>query len=101
MIYAAGMVLQRGVEAAFTLALVVSVMLTDGFWNYLLFHTRRIDWAYLYLFPYTALVALATYMVYAVDPLAGGLMAIYLAFLPYDIAWTRALRRLNPELARG
>jgi translocator protein len=87
--------LQAGIEGRVALLLVVCVLLTDGFWNYLLFRRRRLDWAYRYLFPYAALVAAATYAVGKLDLLAGLLIGCYLIFLPYDFAWSRALRQLN------
>jgi tryptophan-rich sensory protein len=97
MAYAAATALKSGGRGVVALLLVVAVMLTDGFWNYLLFRHRRIDWAYRYLFPYTVLVAVTTYSVLALDRPAGMLVLLYLAFLRYDIVWTRALRRLNPQ----
>lgn len=90
----------RAQEQGFAaLAMIVAVMVTDGIWNYLLFRRKRLDLAYWYLFPYTVLVAATTVAVFTVDALAGGLIAIYFAFLPYDFAWTKALRTLNPHLS--
>ena len=97
MTFAAAAMLQAQEQGRLPLVLIMAVMLTDGVWNYLLFRRRRLDWAYRYLFPYTALVAATTAVVLTVDPLAGGLIAIYLAFLPYDFAWTNAVRTLNPR----
>lgn len=45
------------------------------------------------------LVAATTVAVFTVDMLAGGLIAICFAFLPYDFAWTKALAKLNPHLS--
>lgn len=95
MTYSAAAALQAGTDGRVALVLVVCVLITDGFWNYLLFRRRRLDLAYCYLFPYAALVAAATYAVGTLDILAGLMMGCYLIFLPYDFAWTRALRQLN------
>jgi tryptophan-rich sensory protein len=91
--------LQAGEQGRVPLVLVIAVMVADGVWNYLLFRRRRLDLAYGYLFPYTVLVAATSIAVFKVDALSGGLIAIYLAFLPYDFAWTRAVRTLNPRFA--
>lgn len=80
-------------------AAVIAVMIADAFWNYLLFRRKRFDWAFWYLFPYTLLVIIAVFAVFDIDRIAGILMACYLAFLPYDFAWTRALVRLNRQYA--
>lgn len=97
MSFAAAAMLQAGLQGSVALAMIVAVMVTDGVWNYLLFRRRRLDWAYWYLFPYTVLVAATSGVVFTIDGLAGGLIAAYLAFLPYDFAWTRALATLNPH----
>ncbi|WP_188112781.1 tryptophan-rich sensory protein [Mycobacterium simiae] len=94
---AAATALRSGASGRPAFALVVAVLLTDSFWNYLLFRCRRIDWAYSYLFPYAALVAGTTWAVFRLSHVAGMLVALYLAFLPYDMAWSRALMRLNPN----
>lgn len=100
MTWSAALMLEAGRPGLAPFALILAVMLTDGFWNYLLLRRRRIDLAYRYLIPYTALVAAATAWAFAVNAWAGLMLAVYLAFLPYDLAWTKALARLNPELAR-
>lgn len=99
MTFGAAAMLQAEERGSAALVMVIAVMVTDGVWNYLLFRRRRLDWAYWYLFPYTVLVAATTVAVLTVDVLAGGLIAIYLAFLPYDFAWTKALAKLNPHLS--
>ena len=98
MTFGVAAMLQAQEQGSAALVLVIAVLVIDGVWNYLLFRRRRLDWAYWYLFPYTVLVATATIAVFTVDMPAGGLIAIYLAFLPYDFAWTKALGRLNPHL---
>ncbi|UVC18410.1 tryptophan-rich sensory protein [Mesorhizobium onobrychidis] len=99
MTFGVAAMLQAQERGAAALVMVIAVMVTDGVWNYLLFRRRRLDWAYWYLFPYTVLVATTTIAVFTIDVPAGGLIAIYLAFLPYDFAWTKALATLNPDLA--
>ena len=99
MCFAIVAMLQAREQGSVALAMIMAVMVTDGVWNYLLFRRRRLDWAYWYLFPYTVLVATTSVVVLTVDLPAGGLIAIYLAFLPYDFAWTKALAALNPRLS--
>jgi tryptophan-rich sensory protein len=101
MVFALGRMIEAGSVGAVAVALIVAVLVTDGFWNYLLFRIKRLDWAFAYLFPYAALVAVALWATIAVEQLAGIGIAIYLVFLPYDFAWTRALVGLNPALHRG
>ena len=81
--------------------LIVLVLLTDGFWNFLLFRLRRFDWAFWYLFPYALLVVWACLAAFSVDALSGALIALYVAFLPYDFAWARALQLMNKAGTTG
>jgi len=97
MSFAAAAMLQARQQGAVALAMITAVMVTDGVWNYLLFRRKRLDWAYWYLFPYTILVAATSAVVFTVDGRAGGLIAVYLAFLLYDFAWTKTLAALNPQ----
>jgi tryptophan-rich sensory protein len=81
-------------------ASIILVLVSDAFWNALLFRLRRLDLAYLYLFPYSLVVIGAAVSVYFADPVSSLLIAVYVIFLPYDFAWVRALRRMNPEFDR-
>jgi len=101
MVIALGRMIEAGSAGLIAVVLIVAVLVTDGFWNYLLFRIKRLDWAFLYLFPYAALVAASLWATLLVEPLAGIGIAIYLVFLPYDFAWTRALVGLNPASHRG
>lgn len=86
-----------GRAAMWGVALTMIVLLADAFWNFLFFRLRRFDLAYWYLFPYSAIVVGSAIAAYAVDAVSAGLIALYVAFLPYDVAWVNALRRLNPQ----
>ena len=99
MTFAVAAMLEAQEQGSLALVMIIAVMVTDGVWNYLLFRRRRLDLAYWYLFPYTVLVATTMVAVFPVNALAGGLIAIYLAFLPYDFAWTKAVGTLNPHLS--
>jgi translocator protein len=101
MVVALGRMIDAGSAGLVASVLIVVVLITDGFWNYLLFRIKRLDWAFLYLFPYTALVAAALLATFAVEPAAAIGIAIYLVFLPYDFVWTRALVGLNPDAHRA
>lgn len=87
--------LEVGGVSSLPAILIVLVLLTDGFWNFLLFRLRRFDWAYWYLFPYALLVILACLATFSVDAVSGALIALYVVFLPYDFAWARALQLMN------
>jgi tryptophan-rich sensory protein len=97
MTYAASQTIRTVEHGVIPLATVMTVMIADGFWNYLLFRRKRFDWAYWYLFPYAALVSLSAFAVFEINRPAGILIAAYLIFLPYDFALTKALVRLNPQ----
>src|SRR5688572_21917709 len=55
MTFAVAAMLRKQEPGLLALALIVTVMIADGVWNYILFRRRRLDWAYRYLFPYTML----------------------------------------------
>jgi tryptophan-rich sensory protein len=82
-----------GAEGWWPATLIVVVLFTDGFWNFLLFRLRRLDLAYLYLFPYALIVVATTHGVARVDLWASAGLVVYCLFLPYDLLWTRALAR--------
>ncbi|BBX74152.1 tryptophan-rich sensory protein [Mycobacterium shinjukuense] len=86
MAYAAATALRLGAPGKPGITFVVAVLLTDGIWNYLLYRRRRIDLAYAYLSPYPTLVVVTTWAIVALDSLVGTLVALYLAFLPYERA---------------
>jgi tryptophan-rich sensory protein len=90
---------EAGPSGTPAIVLIVVVMVTDGFWNYLLFKRRRLNWSYLYLFPYALCVGAALWATAVIDPLAALGIGLYFVFLPYDFVWARALARLNPPLA--
>lgn len=98
MTFAAAKMIQAKERGLLPLLLIVALMIADGFWNCVLFRLRRVDWAFWYLFPYAVLTFVTTVAVFAVDRPAGALLVFYLAFLPYDFAWTKALGRLNSKL---
>lgn len=87
--------LEASAMSTLSAILIVLVLLTDGFWNFLLFRLRRFNWAYWYLFPYALLVIGACFAAFSVDAVSGALIALYVAFLPYDFAWARALQLMN------
>jgi tryptophan-rich sensory protein len=89
-----------GGPASLGVASIILVLVSDAFWNALLFRLRRLDLAYLYLFPYSLVVIGAAVSVYFADPVSSLLIAVSVIFLPYDFAWVRALRRMNPEFDR-
>jgi tryptophan-rich sensory protein len=97
MVLAMVRMIEAGAAGLVPLGLIVIVLLADGFWNYMLFRQRRLDLAYICLFPYALLVVLATVAVGLQDIAAGFAMAIYVVFLPYDFAWANSLRLRNRQ----
>lgn len=96
-VFALGRMLALGTPGYGAVLLIILVLLTDGFWNFLLFRKRRFDWAYLYLFPYTVLVVASCWLCWTLDAWAGLAILPYIVFLPYDFAWTKTLANLNPS----
>jgi tryptophan-rich sensory protein len=88
--------LSIGRAAVWGLTFIIVVLLADAIWNFLFFRLRRFDLAYYYLFPYSLIVIGAAIATYSSDPASVIPLALYILFLPYDVVWVSALRRLNP-----
>ena len=95
MTFALATSLAAGSNGYLAASLVVLVMVTDGFWNLILFRKRQFWGAFWYLFPYTALVLASVFALWNVDFRAALLVSCYAAFLAYDFCWAFALARLN------
>jgi tryptophan-rich sensory protein len=93
--------LEAGTAGWLPVGLIVVGLAANGLWNFVLFRRHRLDWAYLFLFPYAAVVALAWVSILSVDLLAAGPIGLYLLFLIYDFAWARSLRNRNPAFSRA
>lgn len=79
------------------IALIVAVLVAHTVLNHLLFGQRRFDWASAYAVPLALFAAVTAYLVSRIHLLSGIEMAGIAAILTYDLAWVRALARLNPQ----
>ena len=82
-------------SATTALSLVVLVLIGNEVWNVTLFQFGRPDLAFYALFPFGGLVLAAAITAGRVDLVSAMILAAYLAWVGFDIAWTRALMSLN------
>ena len=86
---------EEGRWATVALALVVLILIANAAWNYLLFRRRDLRASLRALPPYGLLVA-ALLLILVANDRAGALILVpYLLYLPFALAWMRALVRLN------
>ena len=79
-------------------ALLVVLMLANGGANIFQFRMKRLDLAFLYLFPYWLVLAAFIWAAWPLDQLTCGLFAAYAAYQVYAAFWGYALWRMNPRL---
>ena len=75
--------------------LLTAVMLANGAANLFPFRMRRLDLAFLFLFPYWLLLGTFLATACPLDRLTCSLFALYAAYQPYAAAWGFSLWRLN------
>ncbi|MBB1244656.1 tryptophan-rich sensory protein [Streptomyces durbertensis] len=92
-----GVVLYRAFDRGDVPAIALSfaVLVGNEAWNGLFFGRRSPRAGFLGMLAFTVPV-LALLIAVTEDPLSLALVATYLAWVLYDIAWTHALYRLNP-----
>ena len=89
--------LPRGSSRTRLLLATAAVMASNEAWNILLFGLRSPRAAFFGLIPFCALVLGLCLALRRADRIAARLLLPYLAWLAYDLVWTRALWRLNPQ----
>ena len=77
------------------IVLLVALMLANGAANLLQFRLRRLDLAFLFLFPYWLLLAGLLWVVCPLDRLICTLFGIYAVYQLYAAAWGWSLWRMN------
>lgn len=75
--------------------LLMALMLANGAANLFQFRMRRLDLAFLFLFPYWLLLGAFLATACPLDRLTCALFALYAAYQPYAAAWGLSLWRLN------
>lgn len=78
------------------IGLVVALLCLNVVWNYLFFRRRDLVAAYRLQLPYGALLATLFGLLLLIDRIAAFILLVYIAYLPFAVAWMRALNRLNP-----
>ena len=81
--------------------LLIALMAANAGANVPQFRMRRLDLAFLYLFPYWALLSAFIWCVRSVDPLSLGLFAVYAGYQIYAAAWGWSLWQLNNGPAKS
>ncbi|WND32896.1 TspO/MBR family protein (plasmid) [Streptomyces sp. BB1-1-1] len=91
-----GVVLYRAFDRSDVAAIVLSfvVLVGNEAWNWLFFGRRSARAAFIGMIAF-AVPVLALLAAVAEDPLSLVLVSVYFAWVLYDVAWTRALWRLN------
>ena len=87
---------QNGDWAPLAIAMAIAVLLANGAWNYFFFRRRDLAASYRALLPYALLLAALLALLLRHDPWSALILLPYLAYLPFALAWMRALVRLNP-----
>jgi len=80
--------------------LIVILMASNAGWNWLFFRQRNLRLAYLFFFPYSLLAIAVVAALLQVDRLSGMVFAIYLIYLPYALAWSFQVWRLNGSVPK-
>ena len=75
-------------------------MASNAGWNWLFFRQRNLRLAYLFFFPYSLLAIAVVAALLQVDRLSGMVFAIYLIYLPYALAWSFQVWRLNASVPK-
>jgi tryptophan-rich sensory protein len=84
-------------DTAVPVILLVILMLANAAANLFQFRLKRLDLAFLYLFPYWGLLAAFLRQVAGSDRLSFGLFAAYAVYQIYAAAWAYRLWKLNPR----
>jgi tryptophan-rich sensory protein len=84
--------------------LILTLMVSNASWNWLFFRQRNLRSAYLFFFffflPYSVLAIAVVAALLQVDRLSGIAFAIYLIYLPYALAWSFQIWRLNASVPK-
>jgi tryptophan-rich sensory protein len=76
--------------------LLIAVMASNAAWNWLFFRRRDFRLSFFFFVPYSALVAALLFTLLQLgDWLPIALCAIYMLYLPYALAWTFRVWKLN------
>ncbi|MGH9816976.1 MAG: tryptophan-rich sensory protein [Candidatus Acidiferrales bacterium] len=77
------------------ITLLVVLMAANGLWNYFFFRRRNYRLSFWYLFPYVGLAVVVLWCVLVLDRTAGFVVALYFSYLPYALAWTFRVWKMN------
>ncbi|MGA8270856.1 MAG: tryptophan-rich sensory protein [Candidatus Sulfotelmatobacter sp.] len=78
------------------LVLIAGLMLANAAWNLIFFRLRAFRWSFWFYLPYGLLVAILIGVLWSVDKLSASLLLVYSAYLPYALAWSYVVLKLNP-----
>jgi tryptophan-rich sensory protein len=96
--YALARLLASGLlaPAAFgAFAVLLVVMTANAAWNWVFFKRRDFRLSFYYFFPYAGLVLLFIVLMARVDLVASAIFVAYACYLPYALAWSYRVWKLN------
>ncbi len=91
-------VLFFGIErpaAAAAFAVLIAVMAANAAFNWIFFKRRDFRASYYYYYPYLALVVMLIALLARIDMLAAGVFVAYACYLPFALAWSHRVWKLN------
>ncbi len=81
--------------AAAAFAALIAVLAANAAFNWIFFKRRDFRASFYYYFPYLALVATLIALLMQVDTLAAAMFLAYACYLPYALAWSYRVWKLN------
>ena len=78
-----------------SLGLVIAVMAANAAWNFIFFRRRNLGLSFWFFFPYMVLVVGLEYTLSRIDLVSAMIFVIYLLYLPYALAWSYRIWKLN------
>jgi tryptophan-rich sensory protein len=83
------------------LTLIGAMMLANGAWNFIFFRPRALRWSFWFYAPYILLVTALICALWSIDRVSATLLIVYSAYLPYALAWSYVVLKLNSPPAEG
>jgi tryptophan-rich sensory protein len=84
-------------RASTPLMLLIGLMLANALWNLTFFRLRALRWSLWFYVPYILFVATLIDVLWSVDRVSATLLLVYSAYLPYALAWSYFILKLNPR----
>ena len=86
---------QTGESTILPLILLIAMMTLNVAWNFVFFRRRDLRLSFLWFAPYSLVVLSLLWCVSKIDLMAAGLLLTYSLYLPYALAWSYRVWKLN------